>query len=443
MLQTLFYIPTHAFGMPLFGFGILLGAWLVSSVALLAWLVRRQGFNADTQGYVPLLLLFGAFIAWGMPAIASPEGLAIRGYGAMLVMAIALSTWIAARRARQMGVNPEVIFSLAFWMFAAGIAGARAFYIIQYWPQFRRETWGATLAEVVNIAQGGLVVYGALIGGALALVIYLRKYELPGLALCDLVAPSVALGLGLGRLGCFLNGCCYGGPTDLPWAVQFPQGSPPFVRQMEQGALYVHGLKLTDPLADEAVIGDVERGSAAEAAGLRAGQRIVAINGQPIVTIGEAYGALLPIRGGGRPVAIRVAGDVQLHEYVTSPVALRTLPIHPTQLYSTIDGVLLFLFLTSYYPYRRRDGEVLALLLTIHPILRFLSEMIRTDEAEVGWTSDRLAECQRGHLVGGRGIVAVYLAPPHGFGVTGSRIGGELSRTRPPNTQVVRRQVNT
>lgn len=392
MQQTLFYIPTHAFGVPLFGFGLLLAVWFVISVVLLAWLIRRQGFNADTQSYLPLLLLFGAFIAWGMPAIASDAGLAIRGYGAMLVLAIGLSTWLAARRARQMGVNPDVIFSLGFWMFAAGIIGARLFYIIQYWPQFRRDTWRDTLVEVINIAQGGLVVYGALIGGALALFLYLRKYQLPGLALCDLVAPAVALGLGLGRLGCFLNGCCYGGPTDLPWAVCFPAGSPAYARQVEEGKLYVHGLKFTGALDEDAVIDEVEPNSPAAAAGLQAGQRVESINGRPIDSVGDAFAALLPLPAGGQPVAIRVANDRSLHEYATADVVPRTLPVHPTQLYSTIDGVLLFFFLTAYYPFRRRDGEVVALLLTIHPILRFLSEIIRTDEPKVGWTGMTISQ---------------------------------------------------
>ena len=64
MLQTLFYIPSELFGLPVFGFGLLLAVWAVASAALLAWLVRRQGFNADTRSYVPVLALLGAAIAW-------------------------------------------------------------------------------------------------------------------------------------------------------------------------------------------------------------------------------------------------------------------------------------------------------------------------------------------------------------------------------------------
>ena len=68
MLQTLFYIPTQVAGMPVFGFGLALAAWTVFSVVLLAWLVWRQGFNADTLSYVPLLVIVAAVIVWVLPA---------------------------------------------------------------------------------------------------------------------------------------------------------------------------------------------------------------------------------------------------------------------------------------------------------------------------------------------------------------------------------------
>ncbi len=86
--------------------------------------------------------------------------------------------------------------------------------------------------------RGGLVVYGMLVVGGLALIVFIYRHHLPGLALADLIAPSVVLGLGLGRVGCFLNGCCFGGPCDLPWGVQFPAGSPPHEQQIRLGQVY-------------------------------------------------------------------------------------------------------------------------------------------------------------------------------------------------------------
>ena len=76
MLRTVLLIPAEVAGYPVFGFGLLLALWAVASVVTLVWLVRRQGFNADTWGYVPILLLMGAIIAWLLPAICekTPEG---------------------------------------------------------------------------------------------------------------------------------------------------------------------------------------------------------------------------------------------------------------------------------------------------------------------------------------------------------------------------------
>ena len=71
----------------------------------------------------------------------------------------------------------------------------------------------------------------------IAVLFFIRKHGLPALATFDLIAPSMMIGLALGRIGCFLNGCCYGGPTSLPWAVRFPPGSPPYVDQVASGLL--------------------------------------------------------------------------------------------------------------------------------------------------------------------------------------------------------------
>ena len=111
--------------------------WAVASVGVLACLAWRQGFNADTWGYVPILLLIGAIIRWVLPAICEPQGLPIHGYGVMMLLAVVAGTMLAAWRAKRVGLDPEVIFSLVFWMLVPGIVGARAFYVIEYWrPQY-------------------------------------------------------------------------------------------------------------------------------------------------------------------------------------------------------------------------------------------------------------------------------------------------------------------
>jgi phosphatidylglycerol:prolipoprotein diacylglycerol transferase len=282
-----------------------------------------------------------------------------------------------------------MIISLAFWLFLAGIAGARLFYIIEYWSEYQRPTAWETFKEVINFTKGGLVVFGSAIGAGLALAAFVYKHRLPGLALADLIAPSVMLGLALGRVGCFLNGCCYGGECDLPWKVQFPFGSPPYIEEVRAGKLYLHGLELDyDHPNSRALITAVEPGSAAAQAGLEAGQRIVSIadlnKGESFerLTNDGAFRALLGISGVGAQFEVGVVGD-PAPKRVTLAAPEFSLPIHPAQIYSAVDALLLCLFLLAYYPYRRRDGEVFALMVTIHPIARFLQEIIRIDEKAV------------------------------------------------------------
>ena len=92
MLQTLFYVPAHVAGYPVFGFGLLLAAWAVASAALMAWLFWRHGLSADTLGYLPILAIVGAMIAWVLPLLCKPPGLPVHGYGVMMLMAVLSGT---------------------------------------------------------------------------------------------------------------------------------------------------------------------------------------------------------------------------------------------------------------------------------------------------------------------------------------------------------------
>jgi phosphatidylglycerol---prolipoprotein diacylglyceryl transferase len=396
--QTLFYIPTEIYGVPLFEFGVLLAVWAVAAVAIIGYLVRKQGFNAETRAYLPVLALLGIFI-YVLPAIVGePEGLPIRGYGVMLLIAVSSAVALLVYRAWRRGFDPEMMLSLSFWLFAAGIVGARLFYVIEYWEQqFHKETLAATLKAVFNITQGGLVVFGSLIGGAVAALIWIYKHRLSALVMGDLMAPSIVLGMAVGRIGCFLNGCCFGDACELPWAVQFPFGSPPFMQQVEQGRLTVHGLRLSGNSDDPAIIESVEPGSLADRAGLIAGQqieRVIAQSGDDqggretkVDNVADALSALLQAKKPGTELRLRVSGGNSATSQTvgwTLPEALpRTRPIHPTQIYSAIDAFLLFFVLLAYEPFQRRSGELLALMLTLHPISRFLLEVIRIDEASM------------------------------------------------------------
>jgi phosphatidylglycerol:prolipoprotein diacylglycerol transferase len=168
--------------------------------------------------------------------------------------------------------------------------------------------------------------------------------------------------------------------------VEFPFGSPPHIRQVQDGSIYLHGLKFKAGPRGEAVIEAVEPGSAAARSGVLPGQRIVEVNGLLVTTLADAESLLLRINGSGQSVSL-VTDDSAAPKIWTLRSPETSLPIHPAQLYSTIDGLLICLFLLAYDPFKRRDGELLAWAATIYPITRFLMEIIRTDEGPVFGTT--------------------------------------------------------
>lgn len=402
MRPTLFHIP-------LADSALLLTIWAVASAVILAWQARKHGLTRDTLAYVPLLLLIGAIIKFVLPVIADPQGLPIRGYGVMLLSGVLAALVLTLVRARRRGLNPEMINNLAFWLFLGGIIGARLFYIIEYRQQYVRGSIGETLLAIVNLSQGGLVVYGSIFGGAAALVLFSRKYGLPGLAMTDLVAPGVLIGVALGRIGCFLNGCCYGGVCDLPWGVEFPWRSPPHVRQAELELVYLHGLKIKPGENGRPVINAVEPGSQAEREGLRAGMPIREINGVRVATADDARLLLLDTYGAGRKLSIVAGDNRQPHTWLLTGPDAHSLPVHPAQIYSTLDGLLICLFLLAWDPFRRRDGELLAWSATIYPITRFLMEVIRTDEPAMFGTGLTISQLLSLLILLGAGCFWLYL----------------------------------
>jgi phosphatidylglycerol:prolipoprotein diacylglycerol transferase len=232
MRSILFHVPTMVpWGdglLPLFGpTGLVTLASLVAVAMWLALVAARQGLQAAvTQLWLPLVAI-AALFGFVLPMIAEPSGVPVRGYGVMLLVAATCGTWLSIVRARRHGIDADTILALATQVFIWGIIGARIFYVIQYHDRFFGEdkTLARTLLDVVNIAGGGLVVFGSLPTAALAAWFFARRRGLDILTLADIVAPGMLVGLAIGRVGCFLNGCCYGGPCDLPWAVSFPEGT--------------------------------------------------------------------------------------------------------------------------------------------------------------------------------------------------------------------------
>jgi len=222
-------------------------------------------------------------------------GVKIFGYGLMLFFAFIGSMNMAAWRARREKLDPETIYDMALYVFIGGLIGARGFYVVQYWGDKVK-----TVAEIFEIWNGGIVLYGSILGGTAGFLFYRWRRWFPILPMLDAIAPALALGIAIGRLGCFLNGCCYGDVCHLPWAVQFPRNSPPWASEVAHN---------------------------------------------------------------------QIAPDLDF-----------SLPLHPTQIYSTIDGLIICLLLSAYYPLRKRDGQVMGLFLLAYPVTRFLIERLRNDE---------------------------------------------------------------
>jgi phosphatidylglycerol:prolipoprotein diacylglycerol transferase len=164
--------------------------------------------------------------------------LTIRWYGVMMAVAFFAGLWTATRRAKLANVSSDVITDVTLWLMLGSIIGARIVYVTTYWKQ---EFADQPFSEVFMIQHGGLVYYGGLIGASVAGIIYLRWKKLPVWKIADIVAPSIALGSVFGRIGCLLNGCCYGRVCDLPWAIHFPAGH-------ETGGVGVHPTEIYDAL---------------------------------------------------------------------------------------------------------------------------------------------------------------------------------------------------
>jgi phosphatidylglycerol:prolipoprotein diacylglycerol transferase len=150
--------------------------------------------------------------------------LSIHWYGLLLAVGFIVGLWTASRRAMRDRIPPEKVFDSGIWLIIGAIVGARMLYVISYWdrlvqePLFPKAPW----TEVFMVQRGGLVFYGGLIGATVAGLIYVWKNKLPLWKFADALAPSIALGYVPGRLGCLMNGCCYGRETSMPWAIHFP-----------------------------------------------------------------------------------------------------------------------------------------------------------------------------------------------------------------------------
>lgn len=153
-----------------------------------------------------------------LPILFEVGSVSIYAWGFALSLAILIGTVIAMRLARSVNIDSDVILDLVIVLVVGGVLGARLFYVFVYEPA----RFLANPLEIFAIWRGGLVYYGALIGGFIAGSWYISKKKLPFWKLADLFSIPLALGYGIVRIGCFSNGCCYGKETESWVGVVFP-----------------------------------------------------------------------------------------------------------------------------------------------------------------------------------------------------------------------------
>lgn len=141
-------------------------------------------------------------------------------YGLCVASGFWLGAWTAARRARKAGMSPDAVWDLLWVLIVGGIVGARLLYVLTYWERdFRHAPW----TEVFMVHHGGLVFHGGFLVATAAGFVWCSWKKVPAWTMADILAPSLALGHALGRVGCLLNGCCFGRACSMPWAWTYPK----------------------------------------------------------------------------------------------------------------------------------------------------------------------------------------------------------------------------
>ncbi len=279
----------------------------------------------------------------------------VHSYGLMMALgflaAIALARW----RTRRAGENPEVINALGIIALVGGVVGARLSYVFEHWSDplspMSHGSLGERLTEVARLSSGGLVFDGGLILALLAVLVYLRLRKLPVRRFLDILAISCMVGLAFGRMGCLLNGCCFGGTCDVdyPLAVEFPYAARPLVHAHGEG--YPPASHVSPVFSHQFHQGQLEPE--------------------------QLPGALVETDGGR--ARLRPPSELSTPAELAAGRHAHSRPVHPAQAYGIVNALVLAGLLTGLYRLRTREGQVFAMTFVLYPITRFVLEYIRDD----------------------------------------------------------------
>jgi phosphatidylglycerol:prolipoprotein diacylglycerol transferase len=282
--------------------------------------------------------------------------LTVKSYGLMLVVGFLAAIYVIKRLSRNLRPDPQIVSNCALYALIAGLIGARLFYVIHYFDKFKDN-----LLSAFAIWQGGLELLGGFILAMVTIVWYLKRHKLPVRHYLDIIAIALLVTLGFGKIGCFAKGCCFGKPTNLPWAVTFPYGSDPYNAQITPD------LKRNRPQPRLQLPQDFFGYYYSE---------------------GKIYHGLKPYDA---------LTDEQKAQVTTGPY--RCIPVHPTQLYSSINAFVLSIILYVFWQRSQKaeltktanglflkPGSTFALMFVLYSIERFFTEFLRDDNPfEYAW----------------------------------------------------------
>jgi len=278
------------------------------------------------------------FIHWPVPS-----------YGLMMVIAFLVAVSLIRYLSRNITPDPQYITNAALYSLIAGVVGARLFYVIHHFDDFQ-----GRLLSVFAIWNGGLELLGGVLLAIAVIGFYCRYHKLPVRRYLDILAIGLMLALAFGRIGCFLNGCCFGKPTNLPWAVRFPYRSDAYYSQ-------IYPVPERNRPQPQLKLPDEFFGYYYE-------------NGKSFYDL-KPYKDLTPEQ-----------------KYMVDKGPYRCLPVHPTQLYSSVKGAVLALILYLFWRRSQKTGNsknhkklfskpgcTFGLMFIIYGISRFFMEFIRDD----------------------------------------------------------------
>ncbi len=366
-------------------------------------------------------LAFLTFVVMHPELITLPIlGISIKTYGFFMMVGFLSAVWLAMRRAGRVKADPDTVLDMSFLALLFGVGGARIFYVVHYWQSQFANAPNKILA-VVDITKGGLEFLGGFLGAMIAIAVYSARKKVSLRLYLDILAPATMWGLAFGRLGCFFNGCCFGGPGLIPptdstveppaheyysWAVEFPFGSPAQWQQWEDRKVtvpaelivtadnlariqpwLVSAPLLSMPVEQRKAPGrrlqDARRAYEEARAAAPDTEETAKLKAalDNAVERRKAHTLKLAVllRAQRFPSRIAPQRATSVSELEALASTCRSLPVHPTQLYSAINALLLSGVLAALFYVRKRHGVVIAALFVLYPIPRVLLELIRID----------------------------------------------------------------